>query len=146
MSSSEIEMIVADEPYFVPLAVDEPNLLRETNLSFRAWLAESSEAVKEIAFEGTLRVDAYVAGLIRSDEGNLILSAGGTIDGDLFVRDALINGTVRGDIQGTHRVELGSSARVIGDIETAQLIIRPGASFQGRCAFTPEAASAREAA
>jgi len=143
MSSPQIQTIVANE---VCLASLEPDLLRETNLSFREWLAQSSEPAKEITFEGTLRVDAYMAGLIRSDNGKLILSAGGTIDGDVFVREAVINGTVRGDIQGTQRVELSSSARVIGDIETAQLLIQPGATFQGRCAFTSEAASAREAA
>jgi cytoskeletal protein CcmA (bactofilin family) len=101
--------------------------------------------LKEIVFEGTLRVDAYIAGLIRSDEGKLTLSAGGTIDGDIFVREALINGTMRGDIHGTDRVELGSSARVIGDIKTGELLIHPGATFQGRCAFS-HARDAREAA
>jgi len=141
MSSLEIETIVADEVCVVsPLA--EVDLLRQTTLSFREWLAQS-EPLKEIAFEGTLRVDAYMAGLIRSDDGKLILRERGTIDGDLFVREALIDGTVRGDIHATQRVELGSSARVIGDIETAELLIQPGATFQGRCAFTSDA-DARE--
>ena len=143
MSSLEIETIVADEVCVVsPLA--EVDLLRQTTLSFREWLAQS-EPLKEIAFEGTLRVDAYMAGLIRSDDGKLILSERGTIDGDLFVREALIDGTVRGDIHATQRVELGSSARVIGDIETAELLILPGATFQGRCGFTSDA-DAREVA
>jgi len=145
MSSPQIQTIVADE---VCLATPplEHDLLRQTNLSFREWLAQSSEPVKEIIFEGTLRVDGYMAGLIRSDDGRLILSASGTIDGDIFVREALINGIVRGDIQGTQRVELSSTARVIGDIETAQLLIQRGATFQGRCAFAAGAASTREAA
>jgi cytoskeletal protein CcmA (bactofilin family) len=145
MSSPQIQTIVSDEVCLASPSL-EPDLLRETNLSFREWLAQSFEPAKEITFEGTLRVDAYMAGLIRSADGKLILSASGTIDGDVLVREAVINGTVRGDIQGTQRVELSSAARVIGDIETAQLIIHPGATFQGRCAFTSEATSAREAA
>lgn len=151
-------MIIADEPYLVPPLADEPNLLRETNISFRTWLDQSFEtlkqlprddqtdAAKEIAFEGTLCVDGYIAGIVRSDNGKLILGAAGTIDGDVLVREAEINGAIRGDIRATHRLELGSSARVIGDIETAQLLIQSGATFQGRCAFTSEATSAREAA
>jgi cytoskeletal protein CcmA (bactofilin family) len=145
MSSPQIQTIVADEVCLASPPL-EPDLLRQTNLSFREWLAQSSEPVKEIIFEGTLRVDGYMAGLIRSDDGRLILSASGTIDGDIFVREALINGTVCGDIQGTQRVELSNSARVIGDIETVQLLIQPGATFQGRCALTAEAATTREAA
>ena len=145
MSSQQVQTIIADEVCLVPSSA-EPDLLRETNLCFRAWLTSPSESLKEIAFEGTLRVDAYIAGTIHSDDGKLILSAGGTIDGDVFVREAVIDGTVRGDIHGTERVELDSSARVIGDIETAQLQIQPGATFQGRCAFIPNSTGAREAA
>lgn len=141
----QIQTIIADEIHLAPSSA-EPDLLRETNLSFREWLASPSESLKQIVFEGTLRVDAYMAGTIHSNDGKLILHAGGTIDGDLFVREAVIDGTVRGDIHGTQRVELGSSARVIGDISTSQLQIQPGATFQGRCAFTSQATSAREAA
>lgn len=143
MSSLELETIVADE-LCLPSPLAEFDLLRQTTLSFREWLAQS-EPLREIRFEGTLRVDAYMAGLIRSDDGKLILGEGATIDGDLFVREALIDGTVRGDIHGADRVELGSSARVVGDIKTAQLLIQPGATFQGRCAFTSDA-NTRDAA
>lgn len=145
MSSPQIQTIVADEVCLASPSA-EPDLLRQTTLSFRAWLAQSAEPAKEIVFEGTLRVDAYMAGSIRSDGGRLILGDGGTIDGDVFVREALINGTVRGDIHGTARVELGSFARVIGDIETAELLIQPGATFQGRCVFTSDTNGARDAA
>jgi cytoskeletal protein CcmA (bactofilin family) len=44
---------------------------------------------------------------------------------------------VRGDIHATGKVELGSTSRVIGDIETPELAIQPGAVFEGRCAFPP---------
>lgn len=146
MSSLNLQTIVSDDEACPISSAVEVDLLRETSLSFRAWLTGPSESAKEIAFEGTLRVDAYIAGLVRSDRGKFVLGEAGIIDGDLFVREAVINGTVRGDIHGTERVELGSSARVIGDIETAQLFIHPGATFQGRCAFTSHSTEAREAA
>lgn len=145
MSSPQVQTIVTDKVRIASPSA-EPDLLRETNLSFREWLAPLSEPLQEITFEGTLRVGAYMAGLIRSDGGKLVLSQSGTIDGDIVVREAIIHGTVRGDVHGTQRVELGSSARVIGDIQTAQLLIQPGATFQGRCAFTSDSSTAREAA
>ncbi len=147
MSSLENELVVADEVCLSPQSADEANLQRETNLSFEEWwLTQSGESLREITFEGTLRVDGYVAGRVRSDDGKLILSDAGTIDGDVFVNEAIINGTVRGEIRATVRVELASSARVIGDIETAQLLIQPGAAFQGSCAFTSDSPAEREAA
>lgn len=90
---------------------------------------------REITFEGTLRINGYVAGMIRSSNGNLIVDAGGEVDADIAVHHATIYGCVRGDIHAKEKVELGGSARVIGDIETVALSIEPGAVFEGRCIF-----------
>jgi cytoskeletal protein CcmA (bactofilin family) len=90
---------------------------------------------REIAFEGVLRINGYAAGLIRSNEGSLIVDADGEIDADISVHDATIYGCVRGDIHAKRKVELRGSARVIGDIETVALSIEPGAVFEGRCIF-----------
>ena len=159
MASSEVQTISTDESCLTSqLTSDQTdqNLPSETNLTFQEWLGnqpqekvESSQVPNqpsEIAFEGTLRVDGYMAGVVCSDQGNLILSVSGIIDGDVSVNDATINGTVRGDIRATTRIEIGSSARVIGDIATAQLLIHPGAVFEGRCTFTSTSEAAQEAA
>ncbi|HEX5703756.1 MAG TPA: polymer-forming cytoskeletal protein [Pyrinomonadaceae bacterium] len=95
---------------------------------------------REIAFEGNLRINGYAAGVIRSDEGHLIVEADGEVDADISVHDATINGCVRGDIRAKRKVELGGSARVVGDIETVALSIEPGAVFEGRCIFVHAAA------
>ena len=147
MSSLETELIVADEVCLTSQSFDETNLLREANLSFEEWwLNQSLESPREITFEGTLRVDGYVAALLRSNDGKLILDEAGKIDGDICVTEAVIGGIVRGEIRATERVELTSSARVIGDIETAQLVIQPGATFKGSCTFTSDSPAAYDAA
>ena len=89
----------------------------------------------EFRWEGTLRVDCYITGLVRSPKGTLILTETGEVDTDLFVAVAIIDGLVRGDLKATERVELGRSARVIGNIETPSLAIQPGAVFEGHCHF-----------
>jgi cytoskeletal protein CcmA (bactofilin family) len=134
------------------------NLLHETNQSFLDWLknlnssqsderAESAEPAgaemtpskpREIGFEGTLKVDGYMAGFVNSEHGSLVVTEGGEIDGDISVSETVIHGTVRGDIRATKKVDMGGSARVIGDIETLELSIQPGAKFEGRCAFPAE--------
>jgi hypothetical protein len=97
---------------------------------------------REIAFEGVLRVNGYAAGVIRSNEGSLIVDADGEVDADIWVNDATIYGCVRGDIHAKQKVELRGSARVIGDIETVALSIEPGAVFEGRCIFGQASAAA----
>ncbi len=93
----------------------------------------------ELRFEGTLRVDCYISGLVRSQTGTMIVTETGEVGTDLFVAAAIIYGLVRGDIKATERVELGSSARVIGNIETPSLAIQPGAVFEGHCHFVQPA-------
>ena len=106
-------------------------ITRPTNLSDVALPPQP----REIAFEGILRINGYAAGVIRSNEGTLIVEADGEVDADISVHDATIYGCVRGDIRATQKVELGGSARVVGDIETVALSIEPGAVFEGRCIF-----------
>ena len=45
----------------------------------------------------------------------------------------MIHGTVNGDIIATQRLELGRAARLNGNIQTASLVIEPGALFEGTC-------------
>ena len=106
----------------------------EESLSARS--ADPEPVPGEFRFEGTLRVDCYVTGLMRSQTGTLVVSETGEVDTDLVVAAAIIDGVVRGDIRA-EQVELGSNARVIGNIETPSLAIQPGAVFEGRCHFVP---------
>ena len=46
---------------------------------------------------------------------------------------AQVNGTVNGDISATERIQLGRTARVVGNIATPKLIIEDGALFEGGC-------------
>jgi cytoskeletal protein CcmA (bactofilin family) len=87
----------------------------------------------ELLFKGTLHVDGYFAGSLRSDHGTLVLEEGGEINTDIIVGVARINGTVVGNIKAREGIELGSTARVIGDLHTPALTVEPGALFEGKC-------------
>ena len=95
-------------------------------------------------FKGMLRIDGRFTGRVRSEKGSLIVSAGGVVEANIEVASAKINGTVRGDIIATGRIEFGRSARVYGNIQTPALVIEDGAIFEGSCRMQtqpkPEAA------
>src|SRR5882724_4454948 len=118
----------------------------DTTSYFEAWLDSLRPAPKivdcpapasQFNFEGTLRIDCYVAGVLRSQTGTLIVSETAELQANIFVATAIVDGLLRGDIRATERVELGSQARVIGNIETPALAIQPGAMFEGQCHFLP---------
>lgn len=87
----------------------------------------------ELTFKAMLRVDGHLAGRVASQDGTLIVSAGGQLDADIEVAVAQINGTVNGDIVATKRIELGRVAKIYGNIQTPALVVEQGAIFEGNC-------------
>lgn len=84
-------------------------------------------------FQMMLRVDGHLTGTITSDGGTLIVGSTGQVDANVAVAVANINGTVNGDIIATERIQLGRTARVLGNIATPKLVIDDGAVFEGGC-------------
>ena len=111
----------------------------ETSLQTRAYVQTQGVVVAdqplEVNFEGELIVSGYLEAKVHSEKGTLIVTSRGTLHGNVSVKNASIHGLVHGEIVATASVELTSSARVIGDIETNTLEIQPGAIFEGRCRF-----------
>lgn len=89
----------------------------------------------ETNFQAMLRVDGHLTGRVTSENGTLVVGSGGRVDADIMVASASINGTVNGDIIALERVELGRTARVIGNIQAPRLVIEDGAIFEGACSM-----------
>src|SRR5438034_2692207 len=77
----------------------------ETTSFFETWLDSLRPASKTAAspapqfnFEGTLRIDCYVTGAVRSQTGTLIVSETAELQANIFVATAIIDGVVRGEI------------------------------------------------
>jgi len=145
------ELTVEDSPLNQPSTSTEfAGVLTDT---FTAWLENLKPALEpdknivpavkdeppagELRFEGTLRVDCYVTGRLRSLTGTLFVSETGEIESEIFVATAIIDGIMHGDIHATERVELQSHAKVFGSIESPAIAVQPGAVFEGQCHFLP---------
>jgi cytoskeletal protein CcmA (bactofilin family) len=99
-------------------------------------VAEGVEIEGDIVFSSGMRIDGRVIGDVtgRGDAEQpalLVLSASGHIEGSIRCGDAVINGTVIGDLDVEHRLELQSDARVTGTIRYRQLQMDVGATVQG---------------
>jgi cytoskeletal protein CcmA (bactofilin family) len=101
-------------------------------------VAADVEIAGDVAFAGGMRVDGRIVGDVvgRSAEDGapslLVLSATGRIEGVVRCGDAVINGSVTGDLEVEHRLELQSDARVCGTIRYCELQMDVGATVQGR--------------
>ena len=89
----------------------------------------------ETNFQAMLRVDGHLTGRVSSESGTLIVGSTGRVDANILVAAAMINGTINGDIVALEKVELGRTARVIGNIQSPRLTIEDGAIFEGSCSM-----------
>ncbi|HEY0546151.1 MAG TPA: polymer-forming cytoskeletal protein [Pyrinomonadaceae bacterium] len=91
----------------------------------------------EAVFKGMLRVDGTLTGRVSSEDGTLLVGTNGQVDANVKVAVATIHGAVNGDIVASKRIELGRSAKVVGNIQTPALVIEQGAVFEGSCRMLP---------
>ena len=88
----------------------------------------------DLEFTGGLRVDGHIKGHVSaqdSNNGTLVLSESGVIEGDINVPHVVINGTVNGNIASNMHIELQSSAKITGDIHYKAVEMQLGAVLNG---------------
>jgi len=89
----------------------------------------------DVNFKGGLHIDGMVSGALLADPDSdavLVLSESGTIEGEVRAPHVVINGTLRGDIYASERVELAAHARVTGNIYYKLLEMAAGAQVNGQ--------------
>lgn len=89
----------------------------------------------ETNFQMMLRVDGHLTGTVTSDGGTLIVGTNGQVDANVSVGVATINGIVNGDVIASEKIQLGRTARVMGNVATPRLVIEEGAVFEGGCSM-----------
>ena len=101
-------------------------------------IAEDVEITGDLCFASGIRIDGRIKGnvIARAVEGQtralLVLSDKGQIEGSVNCGDAVINGTVVGDLVVEHFLELQSNARVSGTIRYEHLQMDVGAAVHGK--------------
>jgi cytoskeletal protein CcmA (bactofilin family) len=89
----------------------------------------------DVEFAGGLHVDGYINGNVRAQPGAdafVSVSEQGGIEGSLIAPNVLLNGIVKGDIEAGDRVELGSKARVLGNVQYTVIETAVGAQINGK--------------
>lgn len=99
----------------------------------------------DLEFKGGCLIDGYVLGNVRSpedDNATLNVSERGCVEGTIEVPNVLLNGTVKGDVKASKRVELSAKARVFGNVEYALIEMAVGSEVNGKLVHANAAGSA----
>lgn len=94
----------------------------------------------DLLVSGGCHVDGRVVGNVTTAagaQGFLSVSEHGAIEGSVDVAHVLLNGLVSGDIMARERVELGSKARVTGNVQYGIIEMALGAEINGKLIHLP---------
>ena len=84
----------------------------------------------EIRTQEELFVDGDVEGVLES-KSLLTVGPNGKVRANIKAREAIIFGTVKGNVDVTEKVAIRDNGSVVGDIRTAGISIDDGAYFKG---------------
>lgn len=118
--------------------------IKEGRLS--GFVGHGTTLTGETEFHAMLRVDGHLIGRVSSESGTLIIGTNGQVDANITVAAAMINGAVNGDIVATEKLQLGRTARVMGNIQSPRLIVEEGAILEGSCSMMVARESAEKTA
>ena len=104
-------------------------------------VGSNSKINGDVHFQGGCHIDGTVKGNVTADpdsESALSISDIGNVDGGVTVPYVVLNGIVRGDVFANRRVELGPTARVIGNVYYNLIEMAIGAEINGKLVHQPE--------
>lgn len=82
-------------------------------------VSRSTEVVGDIHFSGELIIEGRVKGNIYAEDDSKALiriAEKGTVEGEVCVPSAIVNGLVQGDLRSSNHLELAAKAVVVGNV------------------------------
>jgi len=103
------------------------DLLGKTNR-----IVEGTVMQGDIVSQADFRMDGELRGNFQSN-GKLVIGPSGIITGDIFCRNADIEGKFDGKIQVAEMLNVKSKAIIRGEVIVGKLSVEPGAEFSASC-------------
>jgi cytoskeletal protein CcmA (bactofilin family) len=113
----------------------------KTIASISTLIAGGTRIRGDVEFNGGLHLEGVIDGSVsgQGSDAVLTLSEKGRVNGEVQVSNAVINGTVNGDLHVSERLELAGHARVEGNVHYKVLEMAAGAQVNGRMVYEADA-------
>jgi cytoskeletal protein CcmA (bactofilin family) len=98
-------------------------------------VGRQTELQGDISFAGGLHIDGTVKGKVSASgdkEAVLSVSESGVIEGDVYVSNVILNGSIHGDVHALGQLTLHSCARVTGNVHYKVMEMASGATVNGQ--------------
>lgn len=89
----------------------------------------------------SLRINGRVVGNILA-LGKVVIGTNGFVEGNIIAQELDLMGEVIGKLIIKDTLSLKANARILGDVETAYLVVEKGAKYMGGCKMELDMANA----
>ncbi len=100
-------------------------------------LVSGTNVTGTIIATNDIRIDGSLEGELRC-EGRVIIGKDGKIKGEIQCQNAVIEGQFEGNLTVKDTLQVKESARIMGDVNTGNLMVQSGAAFDVSCAMGGE--------
>lgn len=114
--------------------VPKPVITNSTVNSSVTYLADDCEFNGSFTAKGNVRIDGKIEGTVNI-AGDLAIGQNAVVKANIEARTISIAGEVRGNVKAKELLDLSSTARLYGDINTKDLQIGQGARFIGKANY-----------
>ena len=97
-----------------------------------AWISGAIVVKGDVVSNEDLVIDGQIHGSIELGNHSLTIGQGATVVADLAAQSVTISGNVKGNVMGSGKVELKSTAKVEGDISAPKFMMEDGAALSGK--------------
>ena len=107
---------------------------RGTSIDIQTLVGPGTRVRGDIDFVGGCHVDGEIVGNVRASgtaSATLSISEAGRVEGSVSAPFVVLNGTVEGDVKALERVELGATAKVVGNVHYRLIEMAIGAEING---------------
>jgi cytoskeletal protein CcmA (bactofilin family) len=118
------------------------------NAQIDTLIGGSTELRGDVYFKDGLHIDGVVKGnvIAEGEQSMLTMSEQGRIEGEVRVRNIVLNGEVVGDVYASEHIELAPAARVTGNVYYNLIEMAMGAEVNGNLVHRAEMPVAQEKA
>jgi len=107
----------------------------QNNVQVNSTIGTDSYFGGRFLVKGNMRIDGTVAGRVLLVD-QLEIGPKARVKTSISATSVVVEGLVIGNISASRRILLLSTARVLGDLKTPELIIQDGVVLEGRCTIS----------
>jgi len=85
----------------------------------------------DVQTDGSVRIDGSIKGDVRAGK-SVVIGKAGLVEGNIFTQDSVLSGRVTGSVVAESRLEVQTTAIIMGDIQARRMQLEEGASLQGQ--------------